>query len=38
MGAGPPRRAASRRYAVGDMPVSSANLVLNVPTLVKPTR
>ena len=38
MGAGPPRSAASRRYAVGDIPVSSAKRVLNVPRLVKPTR
>src|SRR5215472_9357243 len=38
MGAGPPRLAASARYPVGDVPVSSLNRVLNVPTLVKPTR
>ena len=38
MGAGPPRSAACFRYAVGDMPVSSANRALKVPTLVKPTR
>jgi hypothetical protein len=38
MGAGPPRRAASLRYAVGDMPVSSAKRAQNVPRLVKPTR
>jgi hypothetical protein len=38
IGAGPPRLAASARYLVGDIPVSSLNRVLNVPTLLKPTR
>ena len=38
MGAGPPRSAACRRYAVGDMPVTSAKRALKVPRLVKPTR
>ena len=38
IGAGPPRIAACRRYSLGETPVSSANRVLNVPRLVKPTR
>jgi hypothetical protein len=38
IGAGPPRAAASARYRVGDMPVCSLNRLLNVPTLLKPTR
>jgi hypothetical protein len=38
MGAGPPLLAASARYLVGDIPVSSLNRVLKVPTLLKPTR
>src|SRR5690348_4305756 len=37
IGAGPPRRAASFRYADGDRPTSSENRRLNVPTLEKPT-
>ena len=37
IGAGPPRRAASARYADGDWPIRPENRALNDPRLVKPT-
>src|SRR5437667_5444548 len=37
IGAGPPRRAASARYADGDWPIRPENRALNDPRLVNPT-